>query len=77
MCLEGATAVCIVIPTPARSVPSPLATYSINSHETTQGVPPATVAEFTLSGNGNLDYYDGTFSSPLSIPAQRGVKTPR
>ena len=25
-----------------------------------QGVPPATLAEFTLSGSGNVDYYDGT-----------------
>ena len=24
-----------------------------------QGVPPATVAEFTLTGDGNKDYYDG------------------
>lgn len=24
-----------------------------------QGIPPATLAEFTLSGSGGLDYYDG------------------
>lgn len=24
-----------------------------------QGVPPATLTEFTLSGSGNVDYYDG------------------
>jgi hypothetical protein len=24
-----------------------------------QGVPPATVAEFTLTGDGNRDFYDG------------------
>ncbi|KAG6889589.1 hypothetical protein C0995_016397 [Termitomyces sp. Mi166 len=25
------------------------------------GVPPATVAEFTLQGDGNMDFYDGTY----------------
>lgn len=34
------------------------------THRYVKGVPPATVAEFTLSGNGNLDYYDGTCGVP-------------
>lgn len=35
-----------------------------------QGVPPATVAEFALQGDGNLDYYDGTSSRARSYPVQ-------
>lgn len=27
------------------------------------GVPPATLAEFTLSGDGNRDFYDGEYTS--------------
>ena len=33
-----------------------------------QGVPPATVAEFTLQGDGNKDFYDGALVTFLSIP---------
>jgi len=32
-----------------------------------QGVPPATVAEFTLQGDGNRDFYDGNRLLPLSL----------
>ena len=30
-----------------------------------QGVPPATVAEWTLQGDGNLDFYDGAWAVSL------------
>ncbi|EKM57115.1 uncharacterized protein PHACADRAFT_254685 [Phanerochaete carnosa HHB-10118-sp] len=32
------------------------------------GVPPATVAEFTLQGNGNLDYYDVSLVDGYNLP---------
>ena len=35
-----------------------------------QGVPPATVAEWTLQGNGSQDFYDGACESFLPIPPQ-------
>lgn len=32
------------------------------------GVPPATVAEWTLSGDGNRDFYDGRYKISFSLP---------
>lgn len=34
-----------------------------------QGVPPATVAEFTLQASGNQDFYDGESSMSLEPTA--------
>jgi hypothetical protein len=34
---------------------------------TMQGAPPATVAEWTLEGSGNLDFYDGAWGAALSF----------
>lgn len=33
-----------------------------------QGVPPASVAEWTLEGDGNLDYYDVSLVDGFNIP---------
>ena len=35
---------------------------------TVQGVPPATVAEWTLQGDGNRDFYDGACETFSPIP---------
>ena len=57
--MAGAMVVWNVTPT--------LALYAIPSFKTykiikkLQGVPPATVAEWTLQGDGNKDFYDGKF----------------
>ena len=39
--------------------------------QSSQGVPPATVAEWTLQGSGNFDYYDGASSTTAVYPRPR------
>ena len=47
----------------------------VNLHSLSQGVPPASLAEFTLSGGG-LDWYDVSlvdgFNIPMSIETDKG-----
>lgn len=35
-----------------------------------KGVPPATLAEFTLSGDGNTDFYDISIVDGYNLPAR-------
>jgi hypothetical protein len=44
---------------PNSHILSPFSTFHIFALGVMQGVPPATVAEWTLQGNGNNDFYDG------------------
>lgn len=54
-----------VIPPMARyGLLSPLVNFM--NHLWMQGVPPASLAEFTLNAGG-VDYYDGTYSQALCV----------
>jgi hypothetical protein len=46
-------------------LPSPTSLLPLGA---VQGVPPATVAEWTLQGDGNKDFYDGARETFLPIP---------
>jgi hypothetical protein len=53
---------------PARYVRSTSHSYSILITAPDQGVPPATVAEWTLQGDGNADWYDVSLVDGFNVP---------
>ncbi len=62
--------------TPNSHILSPFPPFPFFALGVMQGVPPATVAEWTLQGNGNNDFYDGAREIFSLIPPSLIRKRP-